>query len=84
MALTLTTTLDCNLGCYYCYEDRSADRLAFTDIQTIVALADERLTRSGRRRLHVGWYGGEPLMNIAFMEDSASALQALCERLAVT
>lgn len=84
MVLTLTTTLDCNLGCYYCYEGRSADRLAFTDIQTIVALADERLTRSGRGRLHVDWYGGEPLMNIAFMEDSASALQALCERLGVT
>src|ERR1700761_8052234 len=26
--LTITTTMDCNLGCYYCYEERSSDQLS--------------------------------------------------------
>src|SRR6266404_1088291 len=37
--LTITTTMDCNLGCYYCYEERSKARLASADIDAIVNLA---------------------------------------------
>jgi uncharacterized protein len=32
MALTITTTMDCNLGCYYCYEERSGDKLAIKEL----------------------------------------------------
>ncbi len=80
IALTITTTLDCNLGCYYCYEERSKTRLEVKDVDAIVALAQDRLAKSGKRSLHVDWYGGEPLMNIEFLEAASIALQALCER----
>jgi uncharacterized protein len=79
IVLTLTTTMDCNLGCYYCYEERSQDRLELRDVGTVVALALDRLRRSGKRSLHVDWYGGEPLLNIEFLETASLALQALCE-----
>ena len=78
MVLTLTTTMDCNLGCYYCYEARSKSRLNLRDIDAITALVDERLENSGKRALHVDWYGGEPLLNIEFMEATATTLQELC------
>lgn len=81
IVLTLTTTMDCNLGCYYCYEERSNARLGLKDVDALVVLAKERLTRSGKRSLHVDWYGGEPLMNLEFMESASLALQALCQRL---
>lgn len=80
MVLTVTTTMDCNLGCYYCYEERSHAQLEIRDVDAIVALTEERLARSGKRALHVDWYGGEPLMNLEFMEAASQALQALCER----
>ncbi|MBI4032585.1 radical SAM protein [Candidatus Berkelbacteria bacterium] len=83
MVLTLTTTLDCNLGCYYCYEERSTHRLQIADVEAVVSLAADRLQRSGRRRLHVDWYGGEPLMNIEFLEETSAALQARCRSLDV-
>jgi uncharacterized protein len=79
LVLTLTTTMDCNLGCYYCYEERAEDHLELKDVASVVALAQERLSRSGKRSLHVDWYGGEPLMNIEFIEAASLALQALCE-----
>ena len=62
--LTITTTVDCNLGCYYCYEDRSTDALSREegDVDAIVAMARRMLVGSGKRRLHVDWYGGEPLL----------------------
>jgi len=84
MVITLTTTMDCNLGCYYCYEDRSQDRLKIEDVPAIVALAEARLAENGKHALHVDWYGGEPLMNVEFMEAASAELQLLCRRLKVS
>jgi uncharacterized protein len=83
IAITITTTQDCNLGCYYCYEERKPDTLNAIDIPAILALASEKLKNSGKKRLHVDWYGGEPLLNIDFMEKASDALQALCSELQV-
>jgi uncharacterized protein len=83
IVLTITTTMDCNLGCYYCYEERSNDRLKVTEIQEIVSLAQRLVTDSGKDSLHVDWYGGEPLLNIEFLELASAALQELCRRLKV-
>jgi uncharacterized protein len=84
MTLTITTTMDCNLGCYYCYEERSDSSLGEHDVTAIVALAEERLRASARRTLHVDWYGGEPLLNLPALEAGSQALQDLCARLGVT
>jgi uncharacterized protein len=72
--------MDCNLGCYYCYEERTVDRLELKDVASIVALVRDKLERSGKRSLHVDWYGGEPLMNIDFIEAASMALQVLCRQ----
>ena len=84
VVLTLTTTMDCNLGCYYCYEERSPDRLSLDSVSKIVSLARERLVRSRKKSLHVDWYGGEPLLNMEFIEAASAALQALCGELDVS
>ena len=50
VVLVVTTTMDCNLGCYYCYESRSgdaigadsADDLARMDLNLLAAMADAR------------------------------------------
>jgi uncharacterized protein len=83
MTLTVTTTMDCNLGCYYCYEERSNARLQIADVTTLTALTESRLVARGRRSLHVDWYGGEPLLNIEFLEAASRALQELSARLGV-
>jgi len=78
IVLTITTTMECNLACYYCYESRSEERLTTGEVQPIVELASARLSASGKRSLHVDWYGGEPLLNVAFIENASEALQRLC------
>jgi uncharacterized protein len=40
--------MDCNLGCYYCYEERSTAVLRIEDVEALVDLARNRLIRSGR------------------------------------
>jgi uncharacterized protein len=78
MVLTITTTMECNLACYYCYETRSHERLTTDRVASIVDMARARLAASGKRSLHVDWYGGEPLLNLDFIESASLALQALC------
>jgi uncharacterized protein len=84
LVLTITTTQDCNLGCFYCYEERSTDHLDQGDVEAVVASARTRLIASGKRSLHVDWYGGEPLLNIEFLDRASSALQDLCRDCGVT
>lgn len=84
MVVTITTTMDCNLGCYYCYEERSAEALSGLDIESIVSATRQRLVDSGKKSLHVDWYGGEPLLNLDFLAPASFALQNLCIQLGVS
>lgn len=81
VTLVVTVTMDCNLACYYCYESRTSDSLRATNVDQVVGLARERLERSRRQILHLDWYGGEPLLNIDFIEEASLALQRLCSKL---
>ncbi len=78
VVITVTTTMDCNLACYYCYEERSASRLKTDEIEKLVKLALESVAASRQPALHVDWYGGEPLLNLEFIEKASMALQAGC------
>ncbi|WP_369386206.1 radical SAM protein [Streptomyces sp. CG1] len=83
VVLLVTTTMDCNLGCYYCYESRSSDALRLDDADMLVDIATQRLGKH-KRSLHVDWYGGEPLMNIDALERGSIALQEYCRREGIT
>ena len=75
---TITTTMDCNLGCYYCFENRSKQRLEAKDIETIVFHVKETFEKSNKKSLHVDWFGGEPLLNLKFLEETSLRLQEFC------
>ena len=79
LVLTLTTTMQCNLGCFYCYERRTADRLHVLDIPAIVEATRKKLRAHSKKSLHVDWYGGEPLLNLDFIEAASPALQEMCQ-----
>lgn len=60
MSLIIRTTLACNLGCRYCYVDRTRNN-------TIIPLdfineLFEGLAKSGYDVLNIYWHGGEPLL----------------------
>ena len=78
VVITITTTLDCNLGCFYCYEERSPESLRPEDIPSIVEKIDTLLLASPRKSVHVDWYGGEPTLNLQFLEEASVEIQKLC------
>ena len=79
LVVTLTTTMDCNLGCYYCYETRSKEHLGTKHISEIGDWVVQRLRARSDKSLHVDWYGGEPLLNLQFIEDASLVLQRVCK-----
>jgi uncharacterized protein len=78
VAYTITTTMDCNLGCYYCYENRSKHQLESGDIDLIIGHIAKTFNGNFKRSLHVDWFGGEPMLNIPFMEAASLKIQEYC------
>lgn len=62
LLLTLAPTIACNLACSYCFEsDHRAEFLTREEEQRLLRFIRGKLR--GRRRLHVVWFGGEPLLH---------------------
>jgi uncharacterized protein len=73
--LVLNLTNQCNLSCAYCYE-YGTDKVAtpegkpkFMDFETARAAVDMLFAESsGRRGVHITFFGGETLMNFSLLE----------------
>lgn len=74
-SLVLNLTNQCNLSCQYCYEF-GEDKVAtpdgkpkFMDFETAKASVDFLLSQSsGRRAVHITFFGGETLMNFPLLQ----------------
>jgi uncharacterized protein len=79
VTVTIATTLDCNLGCYYCYEEREQSNLNRERCDGIFAHIEKLLRASPHKKLYVSWYGGEPMLNIDAIEYLSPRLIDFCE-----
>jgi uncharacterized protein len=88
--LVLNLTNQCNLACAYCYE-YGADKVAtpdgkpkFMDFETARSAVDMLFSESsGRRGVHITFFGGETLMNFGLLQrvvEYATAQAAALER----
>lgn len=79
LSLTIALTQDCNFRCIYCYEkDQLRHQVMDEATQEKIVEYVERLT-DHIRRLHVCWYGGEPLLAQETIEALSIAFLKLCE-----
>lgn len=81
--LLVTSTLLCNMHCKYCFENSLVDKTQMPlDIakQIIEYLKINLFTRDKLKRIHITWFGGEPLLcqNIIFF--ICKELVLLCEQ----
>ena len=58
---TIFTTTDCNARCFYCYE-MGRSRIPMSD-ETAHKAADYIAAHCGGEKVHLHWFGGEPLFN---------------------
>jgi uncharacterized protein len=81
--ITVTTTMDCNLGCYYCYEDKSKQYLTRQGCDAILNWIRRQAIEKRHERLYVDWYGGEPMLNQDAIEYFSERAIALCSELGI-
>jgi uncharacterized protein len=81
LSIVLAMNLDCNLACPYCFEGsrRGKHYMSADTANNVIEFIDKNLV-AGRDELHVGFYGGEPLLSIDPVQDMAGRLKNMTER----
>ncbi|MCB9759537.1 MAG: TIGR04463 family radical SAM/SPASM RiPP maturase [Alphaproteobacteria bacterium] len=78
LVLTVAPTLSCNFGCDYCFQGQDKPTGTMTpEVQDGLMAMVERFLPS-LRRVHVAWYGGEPLLRLKVIEALSDRLIARC------
>lgn len=78
--VTMTTTLNCNMRCYYCYQkDGLLDSMSEATCDAAIEWVKDRVCQRGHDVLHVDWYGGEPMLNQAVIERFSSVMTRWCD-----
>lgn len=79
MILTVAPTLACNFGCDYCFQGQDKPNEGMReDVQEALMALIRRVTPA-IRRLHVAWYGGEPLLRRDLIESLSDQMIAHCD-----
>lgn len=77
--VTVAPTLDCNFGCDYCFQglDKPHGLMSEAVQDRFIQEIAERAER-GMKRLHIAWYGGEPLMGRSVIYRLSERVMAIC------
>lgn len=70
---TIFTTTDCNARCYYCYE-QGCERINMSK-DTAIRLIQYIAKHSGGKKVHLHWFGGEPLVNQEIIDIICGGLE---------
>ncbi|MFA6409438.1 MAG: radical SAM protein [Gammaproteobacteria bacterium] len=60
--LIILPTEKCNFRCTYCYEDYGLGLMSCEVVDAVKKLISNRINCGDLKRLHIAWFGGEPLL----------------------
>lgn len=79
--LIINPTLDCNLSCWYCYEQKVVNsKINNNIIRGTIRHIQERYSVLSFKRLKISFFGGEPFMMVNAIKEISSEVQAFCSR----
>ena len=84
VTMTICVTQSCNFDCAYCFEHHQGSRMEPEIQDGVVGLAARLLDVSGRKRLHIVWFGGEPLLAPDIIDSMSAKLMAVAKERKVT
>ncbi len=78
--IVINTTLDCNLSCWYCYENRvEGSRLTRNVIEGILRNIDFRYQKNPYKILKISFFGGEPLLCFSGIKEILEYSKIFCK-----
>ncbi len=79
MILTVAPTLACNFGCDYCFQGQDKPNQGMgSEVQQALLGLIHRVSPA-IRRLHIAWYGGEPLIRRDLIESLSDRVIEQCD-----
>jgi len=67
--ITIVTTMKCNFNCPYCFEKHNGDKMNLELQDKTFELLKNMLKACNSKKLHITWYGGEPLLATDVIEN---------------
>lgn len=78
--IVINTTLDCNLNCWYCYENRiSGSKLKDEVIEAIKKNLEVEYSLTPFNTLKLSFFGGEPFLNFDGIKKILSITKEFCD-----
>ena len=77
--LYICPTLDCNLNCIYCFENKRQGKMTLETADAIYRFVCEQFENQPYRELKINWYGGEPLLGMDIIEYLSEKFIAFSE-----
>jgi uncharacterized protein len=74
--LQILPTMDCNFRCVYCYEEHKKNRIDDEVEKKIIKLVQKIAMKV--KRLHISWFGGEPLLEIDRIMHLTGEIKNIC------
>lgn len=81
VTLTVCTTMRCNFDCPYCFELHSGEDMSPQVQSDTAALAERMISALQATKLHVIWFGGEPLLAPEVIWSLTERFKELTDRL---
>lgn len=79
LSLTIAPTLSCNMVCPYCFEQYRSGNMSDVVQEALCIFVEKRIENSNCKRLHITWYGGEPLLAVDIIDSLSQRIIAFCE-----
>jgi uncharacterized protein len=76
----LLPTSFCNMGCSYCGQVHDQDRPMDDWERSVIAHVTEGIQRETTKRVHISWFGGEPMAGYPRLIRVSRELTAIAER----
>lgn len=81
LSLLIYLTNDCNFACKYCPQNHNLKSLSVDDISDISEGIIQTLSNNNNiTKLHISWFGGEPLLNKKCIKLASMKLIDYCEK----
>lgn len=78
--LTIAPTLDCNMACPYCFENKKSISMS-KEIQLVLCdFVENHLKENRCKEFIVTWYGGEPLLEKEIIYDLSKQFISICQK----
>ncbi len=77
--LTIAPTMNCNMECPYCYEEKINSMMTNDTMLLLMNFVRKFILENGVKNFSVEWYGGEPLLALNVIKKLSKEFISICK-----